>query len=48
MVRPRLQLQVPETQTRVGVELPITTLVNTASSVGPRVFRPMAFISGRF
>lgn len=48
MLRPRLQYQVPGTQIRVGIELPITTLMNTASRVGPRVFRPMAFISGRF
>jgi len=46
-VRPRLQVRVAE-QTRVGVELPVAMLVNTASGIGPRVFRPFAFISGRF
>ncbi|HEY0136131.1 MAG TPA: hypothetical protein VGB85_18720 [Nannocystis sp.] len=48
MVRPRLQYKVGKRQTRVGVELPIATLVNTASGFGLRTFRPFAFISGRF
>ena len=47
VVRPRVQFRVAE-RTRVGVELPIAMLVNTSSGIGPRVFRPFAFISGRF
>jgi hypothetical protein len=48
MVRPRLQYRVGERRTRVGVELPIATLINTASGLGLRAYRPFAFISGRF
>jgi len=48
MVRPRLQYRVGKGPTRVGVELPIAALINTASRVGLRAYRPFAFISGRF
>lgn len=47
IVRPRLQYQLPGTQTRVGVELPIQAFLTSAVR-GFRVIRPMAFISGRF
>ena len=48
MVRPRLQYRVGNNQARVGVELPIATLINTAAGLGMRTYRPFAFISGRF
>jgi hypothetical protein len=48
MVRPRLQYQVPDTQTRVGVELPITVMTTKAGTAGLRMARPFVFVSGRF
>lgn len=48
MLRPRLQYKLAASETRVGVELPIALLVNSASGLGMRVFRPFAFVSGRF
>lgn len=48
MLRPRLQYQVPRSATKIGVELPISAFFSSALGVGARVFRPMAFVSGRF
>lgn len=48
MLRPRVQYQFARSQTRIGVEFPIATLVNTASRIGLRALRPMFFVSGRF
>ena len=47
-LRPRVQYRVGGSQTRVGLELPMSMLVNSASLAGVRVFRPFAFVSGRF
>lgn len=46
IVRPRLQYRIADTQTRVGVELPIA--LSSTPGAPPRVFRPIAFVSGRF
>lgn len=47
LVRPRLQYSPPGAQTRLGVELP-ALLFSAAGAGGPRVLRPLAFVSGRF
>lgn len=48
IVRPRLQYQPPDTQTKVAVELPIAAFSSPGASGAWQVFRPRLVVSGRF
>jgi hypothetical protein len=48
IVRPRLQYQPPNSQTKVAVELPIAAFHSAGWSGAWQVFRPRLVVSGRF
>lgn len=48
IVRPRLQYQPPNSQTRVGVELPVAAFYSPGNSGSWQVFKPRLVVSGRF